>query len=76
MFGLTTKHGFRWCLVEGGYVWFDVGTEFLGTVSNVKIHGLDGGVVVKIIVGGGAVSFDYFLLGERESDEEEKEEGW
>jgi len=63
-----------WCIVEGGYVWFDIGAEFLGAVSHVEGHGLDGGVVGEVIVGGGAVGVDY--LGERgESDEEEKEEG-
>lgn len=74
MLWFTTKHRFRWCLVKGGYVGLDVGTEFLGTVTNVKIHGLDGGVVFEIIVGGGAFCFD-LLFGESESDEEKEEGG-
>ena len=74
MFWFTASFRSRWCIVEGGYVWFDIGAEFLGSVSHVEGHGLDGGVVGEVIVGGGAVGVDY--LGERgESDEEEKEEG-
>mmetsp|Transcript_17129 Transcript_17129/g.25839 ORF Transcript_17129/g.25839 Transcript_17129/m.25839 type:complete len:89 (-) Transcript_17129:108-374(-) len=74
MFWVAASFRSRWCIVEGGYVWFDIGAEFLGAVSHVEGHGLDGGVVGEVIVGGGAVGVDY--LGERgESDEEEKEEG-
>jgi len=57
------------CVVEGGYVWFDVGTEFLGAISYVESHCLEGGVVVEFIVREGAEGVD---LSDGENNEEEE----
>ena len=76
MFGRGSCFRSKWCVVEGGYVWFDVGTEFLGAISHVEGHGLEGGVVGEVIVGEGAVGVDLSEGEENDGDgEDEEDEG-
>ena len=66
----------RWChasfrssrfIVEGGNIWLDVGTEFLGTVAHIEGHGFEGGVVPEFIIGERAVCIDWSEMDSEEN---------